>query len=85
MNQWNDLNILQESRNNIMKSVVAEMEKELVDQNYLVWPVVKFSPGKVNFYFFLFSFFFSLFSFCFVFDINSRSLCISLYSITLNN
>ena len=58
MNQWNDLNILQESRNNIMKSVVAEMEKELVDQNYLVWPVVKFSPGKVI----NFCFFFSLFA-----------------------
>ena len=43
--QWNDLDILLESRKNIMESIVEDIEKKLVEKNFLVWPVAKFSPG----------------------------------------
>ena len=28
-----------------MESIVEDIEKKLVEKNFLVWPVVKFSPG----------------------------------------
>ena len=55
-NKWIDLNILREDRKNEVKSIIADIEKMLVEKNYLVWPVVKFSPGKLLCIFYFSSF-----------------------------
>ncbi len=46
-NQWSDLNILREDRKEILKSVLDDIEKILVEKKFLVWPRIKFSSGKL--------------------------------------